>query len=221
MVTEQCRDPATLIVVAILAAAVFVLVVVVLACYCYYNFKHRNRRRGSELELIHEEQREQEDENDNRNHEVREQATCTADDTELTCEFIKQQTQWTIELLGLSSVQVDREVELNEEIEKERNEQALILLKHIFKRGRRNSSLKQDILDTINVEGIKVISQDDTTDIARHCTAGLPDDIHKYDAVEHSDIPPPFVETCARGIASPDECEAVWGDHHLCTNPLS
>jgi len=141
------------------------------------------------------------------------------DNTELTCERIKQQTQLTIELLGLSSVRPDSEEEWNEEIEKERNEQVLILLKHILTRGKRNSSLKRDILDTVNVEfGSKVISQDDTIDIARPSTAGLPDayaNIDIYDAVAHLDIPPLFLEH----ESMLDVHEAMSDDHGFCTNP--
>jgi len=229
---EQCQNPAPIVgaslaaVVAILI--VIIVVVVVVTCSCYCIFKRRQHSKDIELEMAHslKAQRQQEDKKKNRYHEVQwsiEQVRSMTDYTELKCKHIKQQTQLTLELLGLSSVQVDSEEEWNEEIEKERNDQVLILLKHIFKWGKRNSSLTQDILDTIVVEfGSKAISRDDTIDIARPSTAGLPDaNVHCYDYVAHSDIPlDTHSKTRARGIASPDEHKAMWGDHGLCTNPL-
>lgn len=159
-IPEQCRDPTTLIVGASLAAIVAVLlviivVVVVVTCCCWHILKRRECRKDKALEMvdtkihIHEMDRQSSrDQATKLLNQFKEQYDQT-DDTELKRELLKHQTQLTIELLRLSSVQADDEEEWNEDIEKERNDQVLILLKDILKRGKRNSSLKANMLKTI------------------------------------------------------------------------
>jgi len=145
---------------------VITVVVVVVTCSCYHIQKSRERHKDNELEMTDfhlKAQIQQEDKKEN-NRELhrqwsREQATqmldCfkdllyNTDDTELKRELIKESTQLTTELLRLSSVQPDSEEEWNEEIEKERNKQVLILLQDILKRGKRNRKIKPDMLKTI------------------------------------------------------------------------
>ena len=163
-IPEQCRDPTTLIVGASLAAIVAVLlviiiVVVVVTCCCCHILKRRECRKDKELEMV--------DTNHHNNRVERQWSRDQAikllnqfkeqydqtEDTGLKRELIIQQRQLTTDLL-LSSVKVDGEEEDGEEedIEKERNDQVLILLKDILKRGKRNSSLKANMLKTITDE---------------------------------------------------------------------
>ena len=152
-ITEQCRDPTTLIVGTSLAAIVAVLlviivVVVVVTCYCC----HRGYRKDKALENNrdnHEMIRQWSSERVNQLlNQFREQYDQT-DNSELKLEFIRQQRELTSELLKIGSVQADGEEDGNEDIEKERNDEVLILLQDILKRGERNSSLKVNMLKTI------------------------------------------------------------------------
>jgi len=129
---EQCRDPTTLIVGASLAAVVALLivitvVVVVVTLSCCYNRKRRIKQAEKSLDFF----KEQYDKTDN---------------TELKRDLLEKITQVTTQLLGLSSVRPDSEEEWNEEIEKERDDQVLILLKEILKKGKRNSKQEPDII---------------------------------------------------------------------------
>jgi len=163
---EPCRDPTTLIVGASLAAVVVVLifvVVVVVTCSCYHIHKRRERRQDTELEMTdsnHKAQLQQEEKKEN-NREIhrqwgRDEATknlqCFRDqlnqtnDTELKRYLLGEIRKLTTEMFGLSSMQRDSEQECNKEIEKERNEQVLILLKEILKKGKRNSKQEPDII---------------------------------------------------------------------------
>ena len=65
--------------------------------------------------------------------------------------FLTDYMQMTREIYGkyLSSVATDSEEEKNEEIEREQKEQLLNLLREILKGGRRNKSLKAEMLSTI------------------------------------------------------------------------
>ena len=171
---EQCRDSTTLIVGASLAAVVAVLIVitvgvVVVTFSCCYILKHRECRKDNELEMTdnnHKAQIRQEERKENNREVCRqwsiEQAEklldCfkdilyNTDYTELKRELIKQTTQLPTELLRLNSVQPDSEEEGNEEIEKERNKQVLILLQRILKKGKKKSKLKLDMLKIIKEE---------------------------------------------------------------------
>ena len=72
-------------------------------------------------------------------------------DLELFRGFVTDYMQMTREIYGkfLSSVATDSEEERNEEIEKEQKEQLLNFLREILKGGRRNKSLKAEMLSTI------------------------------------------------------------------------
>ena len=72
-------------------------------------------------------------------------------DLELFRGFLTDYMQMTREIYGkyLSSVATDSEEERNEEIEKEQKEQLLNLLREILKGGRRDKSLKAEMLSTI------------------------------------------------------------------------
>ena len=76
------------------------------------------------------------------------------DDTELKRYLLGEIRKLTTELYGLSSMQTDSEEKWNGEIEKERNEQVLILLKEILKQGKRKSKQKPDIILTTVMEEV-------------------------------------------------------------------
>jgi len=170
---EPCEDQTTLIVGASLAAfgallivIVITVVVVVVTCSCYRIHKHRECYKVNELEMTDSNRKAQiqQEEKKENNREIqrqwsREEATKNlqcfrdqlnkTDDTELKRYLLGEIRKLTTELFGLSSMQTDSEEEWNEEIEEERNEQVLILLHDILKRGKRNRKIKPDMLKTI------------------------------------------------------------------------
>ena len=85
------------------------------------------------------------------------ETVCATNDKELLREFLGDYTKMTTEIYGkfLSPVATDGDVvtdseeERNEEIEREQKEQLLNLLREILKGGRRNKSLKGEMLRTI------------------------------------------------------------------------
>jgi len=127
---------------------VIIVVVVVVTCSCYCISKHRECHNDNAQDMT-DFARQTSTEQAAKTLDCFRELLYNTDDTELKCELIKQSTQLTTELLRLSSVQPDSEEEWNEEIEKERNKQVLILLQDILKRGKRNRKIKPDMLKTI------------------------------------------------------------------------
>jgi len=173
---EPCRDPTTLIVGASLGAIVAVLIVivvivVVVTLSCCYIHKRRECRKDNEVEITDfhlkaQIQQEEKKENYREMHRQwsREEATKTLDtfrdqlnkteDIGLKRYLLEEIRKLTTEIFGLSSMQIDSEEDCNEEIEKERNEQVLILLKEILKQGKRKSKQKPDIILTTVMEEV-------------------------------------------------------------------
>ena len=162
---EPCRDPTILIVGASLGAIVAVLivitvVVVVVTCSCYHIHKRRECRKDNKVKRTNfhlEAQIKQED----KKRELAEQSLDffkeqydKTNDTEAKRDLREKITQLTTQLLGLNSVQSDSEEDWNEEIEKERDDQVLILLKEILKQGKRKSKQKPDIILTTFMEEV-------------------------------------------------------------------
>ena len=147
------------------------VVVVVVTLSCCYIHKRRERREDNKVEMTDfhlKAQIQQEDQKEN-NREIqrqwsREEATKNlqcfrdqlnkTDDTELKRYLLGEIRKLTTELYGLSSMQTDSEEKWNGEIEKERNEQVLILLKEILKQGKRKSKQKPDIILTTVMEEV-------------------------------------------------------------------
>ena len=162
--------------VIVVAAGIVVTVIIVL--FQYLKFKKRACQRDKELHLkeikeendFYKSQKSQEQEEAQEAHrelqrrwsrekvdrllddlrEMRETVSAT-NDLELFRGFLTDYMQMTREIYGkyLSSVATDSEEERNEEIEKEQKEQLLNLLREILKGGRRNKSLKAEMLSTI------------------------------------------------------------------------
>ena len=153
--------------VIVVAIIVIVVVIVIIVCLQHLKFKKRACQRDRELQLIQtEEERSQQNENhremdrqwsrDRVNKLLdglrgMQEIIRATNDTELFRNFLADCTKLTMELYGefLSCVATDGEEERNGEIEKAQKEQLLNLLRHILKGGRRNKSLKEEMLRTI------------------------------------------------------------------------
>ena len=159
---EPCRDPTILIVGASLGATVAVLiviivVVVVVTLSCCYIHKRRECREDNKVEMTDfhlKVQRQWSREQAEKLLDFFKEQYDKTDETEVKRDLLEKITQLTTQLLGLSSVQPDSEEEWNEEIEKERDDQVLILLKEILKRGKRKSKQKPDIILTTVMEEV-------------------------------------------------------------------
>ena len=120
---------------AVVAVLIFVIVVVV-TCSCYRIHKRKECRKGK----------------------AQEQATKTLDyfkellnkeeNPKVRSDLIIKITQLNSELIRPSSLRTDGDEEENEEID----EQVLILLQDILKRGKQHRKLKPDMLKTIMEE---------------------------------------------------------------------
>ena len=147
---EPCGDPTTLIVGASLAAVVVVLifvVVVVVTCSCYriHNRKECRKDNAQEMtDFAHQMSIEQ----------VAETLDCfreqlnKEENPKVRSDLIIKITQLNSELIRPSSVRTDGDDEENEEVD----EQVLILLQDILKRGKQHRKLMPDMLKTIMEE---------------------------------------------------------------------
>lgn len=162
----------------VIVVAAGVVVIVIIVFLQYLKFKKRACQRDKELHLkkikeendFYKSQKSQEQEETKEAHrelhqqwsrekvdqlledlrEMKETVQAT-NDIELFRGFATDYMQMTRAIYGkyLSSVATDSEEERNEEIEKEQKEQLLNLLREILKGGRRNKSLKAEMLSTI------------------------------------------------------------------------
>ena len=162
--------------VIVVAAGVVVIVIIVFLQYLKFKKRACQRDKALHLEEIKEEndfyksQKSQEQEEKKAaRHEYHQQwsrekvdklledlkemkeTVQATNDIELFRGFLTDYMQMTREIYGkyLSSVATDSEEERNEEIEREQKEQLLNLLRDILKGGRRNKSLKAEMLSTI------------------------------------------------------------------------
>ena len=153
----------------VIMVAAGVVVIVIIVFLQYLKFKKRACQRDKELHLIEIKEVSQKSQEQEEAREVDRQwsrektdqflddfremreTVSARNDLELFRGFLTDYMQMTREIYGkyLSSVATDSEEERNEEIEKEQKEQLLNLLREILKGGRRDKSLKAEMLSTI------------------------------------------------------------------------
>ena len=152
--------------VIVVAAGIVVIVIIVFLQYC--KFKKRACHQYKELHLKELKEENEQEETKAARHEYHYQWSrekverflddlremrkilCATNDKELFQEFMAEYMKMTREAYGqyLSSVAPDSK-ERNVEVEREQKEQILNLLREILKGGKRNESLKPEMLSTI------------------------------------------------------------------------
>ena len=166
----------------VIVFAAIIVVIVIIVCVQYLKFKKRACQQNKELELKNKmednvdadrrECREQERVKE-QHHEyhrqwsreqvekllkdIREMRECAKCDIEMFREYMKVANEISDKLISSiapdsGDVVTDSEEERNKEMEREQKEQLLKLLRHILRGGRRNESLKAEMLVAIKEE---------------------------------------------------------------------